>query len=396
MRIVLISDDSDFFEYISPKLILRKSDELFKFAFDDLPEKIHLLSTSLLIINSENAENKTLELLKLTKETPAVIFEYNNNPEFKNKIYKAGALSYVNLLTSDEEFQAKLIPALSIASVLEKNVYYRDMLVKNNLILKNNEVFTDYNSILDKELEKINNASTPAVLAAISPNDRSKFLIQPNQIETLILNNIRKNDILMNYATNKYFLLLYNTDISSAEKIWAKIRSRIPEKIYAGFANTIGKKRQQIINEVLNRLHEAINYDKDYINNTSTNSELGNFKLYRQEFNKKLEKIITPVFYHTQQMYNDKLFGMSIEQSIGEGFGQMIIKGRSASSTFKITSPGLTKINIDITYLSNTRTPEAKRITLEPEELEAGLLEDLLEQFITEFKKEVNDDNAQY
>lgn len=396
MRIVLISDDSDFFEYISPKLILRKSDELFKFAFDDLPEKIHLLLTSLLIINSENAENKTLDLLKLTKGTPAVIFEYNNNPEFKNKIYKAGALSYVNLLTSDEEFQAKLIPALSIASVLEKNVYYRDMLVKNNLILKNNEVFTDYNSILDKELEKINNTSTPAVLAAISPNDKSKFLIQPNQIETLILNNIRKNDILMNYATNKYFLLLYNTDISSAEKIWAKIRSRIPEKIYAGFANTIGKKRQQIINEVLNRLHEAINYDKDYINNTSTNSELGNFKLYRQEFNKKLEKIITPVFYHTQQMYNDKLFGMSIEQSIGEGFGQMIIKGRSASSTFKITSPGLTKINIDITYLSNTRTPEAKRITLEPEELEAGLLEDLLEQFITEFKKEVNDDNAQY
>ena len=33
-RIVLISDDVDFFEYISPKLNLRKSDELFKFGFD--------------------------------------------------------------------------------------------------------------------------------------------------------------------------------------------------------------------------------------------------------------------------------------------------------------------------------------------------------------------------
>ena len=44
MRIVLISDDSDFFEYISPKLILRKSDELFRFSFDEVLEKLHLLS----------------------------------------------------------------------------------------------------------------------------------------------------------------------------------------------------------------------------------------------------------------------------------------------------------------------------------------------------------------
>ena len=66
-RIVLISDDIDFFEYVYSKLNLRKSDELFKFSFDDIPNKIHLLSTSVLIINSENASQKTLELLKLTK-----------------------------------------------------------------------------------------------------------------------------------------------------------------------------------------------------------------------------------------------------------------------------------------------------------------------------------------
>ena len=45
-RIVLISDDSDFFEYIFPKLELRKNDELFRFKFDELPDKLHMLETS--------------------------------------------------------------------------------------------------------------------------------------------------------------------------------------------------------------------------------------------------------------------------------------------------------------------------------------------------------------
>ena len=59
-RIVLVSDDSDFFEYFIARLALRKSDELFRFDFDSLPSKIHMLRTSVLVINSENAENKTL------------------------------------------------------------------------------------------------------------------------------------------------------------------------------------------------------------------------------------------------------------------------------------------------------------------------------------------------
>ena len=35
----------------------------------------------------------------------------------------------------------------------------------------------------------------------------------------------------------------------------------------------------------------------------------------------------------------------------------------------------------------NSANVDAKRITLEPEELEAGLLGDLLEQFISEYKR---------
>ena len=66
-RIVLVSDDSNFFEYIRPRLRLRKSDELFLYSFDKLPLNLHLIKTSMLIINSEGAQEKTLDLLSLLK-----------------------------------------------------------------------------------------------------------------------------------------------------------------------------------------------------------------------------------------------------------------------------------------------------------------------------------------
>ena len=390
-RVVLITNDSDFFEFIAPKLKLRKSDELFRFKFEDIPEKLHLLQTSVLIINSESSKEQTLELLKLLKGSPAIVFSFNEDEIFKLLCLKSGALSYFTPMTSDEEIDVGLSSALNVSSLLIKNLRYREILEKNNCITPNNEVFLDYTNVLDRELDKINKTSTPSVLVAISPNEKTKFLIKPNQIETIILNNIRKNDILMNFAVNKYFLLLFDTDIDGAQKIWAKISSQIPEKIYAGFAKTFSKSRQQLINEALNKLHEAINYEKFTESMISSENPTNNFKQFKHKFNKKIEQVITPTFYHIKQKYTDKLYGVIIEQEIGDGYGILRIKSRQIQSVLKIMSAGFSKINIDITYLSGNENIDTKRIALEPDELEAGFLEDLLEQFILEFKKEIND-----
>lgn len=395
-KIVLISDDLDFFDYIREKLILRKSDELFTFSFDELPEKIHLVPTAVIIVNSENSKNKTLELLNIVKDTPVIVFGYNDDEQFKVQAYQRGMFDYITVLASDKEFQARLVPALTVSSLLEKNRKYRDILVRNSVISRNNEVFLDYNFIIDKELAELDSTSGKAVFMAISPNDKVKFLLKPNMIETAILKNIRKNDILMTYAVNKYFLMLFDTDLASANKLWEKIRSELPQKIYAGISTITNQKRQQLINEVLNKLHEAINYDKDTVNEKSvplsmlqtTASPYSNFKQFRHEFGKKVEQVITPVFYHIQQKYSEKLPGTLLEQGSGDGYGTFYIKGKHSSSSFRITCPGFSKINIDITFQKDSSNIDAKRITLEPEELEPGLLEDLLEQFISEYKKE--------
>lgn len=396
-KIVLISDDLDFFDYIRAKLVLRKSDELFAFSFDEIPERLFLLETSVLIVNSESSQEKTLDLLNILKDTPVIVSAFNDDEEFKNKAYKAGMFDFITLLTSDIEFQARLIPALTVASLLEKNKQYRDILVNKNIMSSSNEVFTDYNYILEQELKNINLTSRKAVFAAISPNEKTKFLLHPTVIETFILNNIRKNDILMNYASNKYFLLIFDIEIDQAKKLWNKISGQISEKLYAGFVSVSNQGRQQIINKALNELHLAINQDRNTAgmkNNPvmslagakQLNSTYTNFKMFRQEFGKKIEQVITPVFYQIQQKYSNELSGVTMQQGTGEGYGTFYLKSKNSNSSFRITSPGFSKINIDITFQKDSDNIDAKRITLEPEELEAGLLEDLLEQFITEYK----------
>ena len=390
-KIVLISDDSDFFEYIIPKLKLRKSDELFSFKFGDLPDKIHMLSSSLLIINSACNPEQTLQLLDLVNDIPVIVFGFNNDDEFLIETYKRGALAYFTPDVSDAEIEAKLLPFLNLVSSIKKSALYREMLVQNKIIAKNNEVFLDFTNILEREIDQIKKNSATATLVAISADENSKFIIQPNQLETIILNNIRKNDILMAYAFNKYFLLFNNTGIDKAKEIWSIIKKKLPEGVYSGFAAVGNKNRQQVVNEVLNDLHKSmskVNFSGDF----SKNSNVGNFKNFRKEFDKKIMQVVSPSFYHIQQAYNDKLFGIKIEQGSGDGYGVLYLKTDDYTACFRITSPGFSTINIDISYDSadndniHKLNLEQKHITIEPEELEQGLLDDLLEEFIQEFK----------
>lgn len=396
-RIVLVSDDSDFFEYISPKFNIRKSDELYRFGFDEIPDKLDWINKSLLIINSESSRAKTLDLLNLVNSAVCIIFSYNTDESFLTNCYKLGMLSYITVMTSDEEFQSKVNSALKIVKLVGKNSLYRDILVENKLITPNNEVFLNYNKILDFELEKIKQNASQAVLLAISPNEKTKFLLQPNQIETLILSNIRKDDILMNYAPNKYFLLLQNINILDGENIWSKIKEKFPEKIYAGIVQIMStKNRSQLVSEALNKLHESINKkeNESVLAENDSNIANENFKIFRKEFNKNFEKIVVPVFYQFQQKYNEKIFGISIGHEVGDGYGILSIKSRNILGIFKITSPGFSKINFDIMYndIKKEERLSSKRITLEPNELETGVIEDLLEQFMKEFRNEAENE----
>lgn len=398
-KVVLISEDSDFFEFIRPKLELRKSDELLMFNFDAVPERISFLEDAVLIVNSENNREKTLDLLNLFKTTPVIVFSYNDDDVFRRKCYRAGAFDFKTILTDDSDFRASMLPLLKTLSILKKNKYYRSILESKKIIKTGDEIYLDYESILEIELEKIRMKQRKAVFIAIAPSEKTKFLLKPSIIESILSNQIRKNDLIMNYAPNKYYLLIYDTDLNSAQKLWKKILKQLPEKMYAGFVNIFNQNKQQLINEALNRLHTAINNDLGLYSetkNTSKNLPFDNkmnFKEYKQEYFKNFEKIVSPVFYQISQKYSDRLMNVKIEHFVSDGMANFTIIGNVFTSKLIITSPGLSKINIDIILENKIKIVDSKRISIEQNELEQGLLDDLLEQFILEYKKGCENDN---
>ena len=97
------------------------------------------------------------------------------------------------------------------------------------------------------------------------------------------------------------------------------------------------------------------------------------------------EKIITPAFYNIQLKYSAKNIAISTNNPAKDTYWEFAIKGKNSTSVLKITTPGYTKINIDIECIKNEHK-DSKRITLEPNEFELGLLEDILNQFVLEYK----------
>ena len=389
-QIVLISDDSDFFDFIKLKLELRKSDKLKTLSFDEVPEKIDSLQASVLIVNSENCNQKTIDLLKIFNYmTPVIVTAYNDDETFKKKCYRAGTFDFIPLLTSDSEFRARMLPALNLISILKKNNHYRNLLVKNKVLSKNNEVYINYENTIDSILAGLKESKIPAVFAAISPNDKDKYLINPNSIETFLINNIRKNDILMKFAHNKYYLIMFNTDLISAEKHWNKIIKNFNGKLYAGFINITNQNRQQLISNALFKLNEAFNseiIDTGSEKNSQNNSTCKNFKLYRKEREQKYNKLVTPVFYRLQQKYMNRLIGVKIEQDFDKDKGSFNITGKHFRAYFNISSPGFSKVNIDITIQKDNEVSDSKKFSFDTNEFDENLLEDLLEQFISETK----------
>ena len=154
---------------------------------------------------------------------------------------------------------------------------------------------------------------------------------------------------------------MYDLDLDKANKVWEKISKKLQGSVYAGFCNITNQTKEELINDALNKLHRAINLNKNtLLDNVEPISKLVNiensqiqnlnFKMFRQGFKDKIKQIIIPVFYLVQQRYLNKLAGVNLEQGIGDGYGIFYIKYKNLVSSFRISSPGFSKIHIDITY----------------------------------------------
>ena len=121
----------------------------------------------------------------------------------------------------------------------------------------------------------------------------------------------------------------------------------------------------------------------DWLDEETASSK--NYKLFRQVFGKKLEKVIIPVFYRLQKTYEEKLPDSTIFQFADSDQCVFHIKNKYQDSKLKIVYPGFAKITISIIH-QGLDSPENRDITLPLSKITQKDLVKIIEDFIEEFK----------
>lgn len=412
-NIILITDDEDVTKILKPKLfLLRDIDNVVASSYSDAIINIKKLKPKTVLIYCGYEKEKCLSVIKAinTNEELSktvillVVKEYDQ--DFILSAYDENITDYFTLKTDEAEILVRIISGLKKNSLTTKLAKQNKLLKEIGVINEDTGVYSSENcdEIFKIEFDAINKNNSDGILILLSPSEESKIKLNQVMLSKAIKASIRNSDVLTHSTANRFYILLPDTNLKGAFAVWDKIKLNLGESNTLNAAlSTIGEKSfSELKNILMNALVEAMatkqemiivneenkNYSDEWLE--KANAPQKNFKLFKQAFNKKLDKVITPVFFQTQKLYEEKLFQTKIEQYSNTKLSSFKLKKDNQISELKITYPGFSKINIDI-YHQGLDSPENRRICLDLTELDETKLTEILEDFIKEFKTSTED-----
>lgn len=415
-NIILITNDNNVVDILTPKLVLlREIDNILTTNYSDAIKTIQNIIPEVILIYCSNEKDECLRLIRAikttekTKNTSVLLLIDKYEQDFVLNAYEENIADYFNVNADDAELLMRTIWGL------KKNAYMTSIQKQNSLLErlgvvdKSTGFYTnDYcDKIFENEFKNLEENNDDGILMLISASEESKTKLNPLQLAKAIKISTRNSDVIVHSDANRFYVLLRETQLKGAFCVWDKIKRAVGEQytINAGISSINEKPLNELKSELLKALIEAVSTNKDLVIVSEEeqapsgdwldkiNSTQKNFKLFKQAFNKKLEKVITPIFFQVQKLYEDKLYKTQIEQYSNETLSAFVLKKEDQISELKITYPGFAKINIDIIH-QGLDSPENKRITLDLTELDETRLAQILENFIAEFKSSVENNGV--
>lgn len=406
-NIILITNTRNIIDILKPKLVLlREIDDILTTNYNNAIDKIQEIVPDVILIYCSDEKDaciqliKTIKLNERTKNISVLLIVDEYEQDFILNAYDELVDDYLAVNADDAEILMRTIWGLKKTVNMTSISKQKSLLESLNIIDKNTSFYTNEycEKIFENEFKNLEKSNDDGILMLISASNESKTKLNPLQLAKAIKTSIRTSDVAVHSSANRFFVLLRETQLKGAFTVWDKIKRAVGEQytINAGISTVSGKSFADLQKELVNALVEATSTNQDLVivsdeEKADTNDWLDkinpqkNFKLFKQAFTKKLEKVITPIFFQTQKMYEDKLFKTQIEQYSNETLSAFILKSEDKLSELKITYPGFSKINIDVIH-QGLDSPENKRINLDLTELDETKLTTILEEFIAEFK----------
>ena len=379
--VLIISNDKTVFDFVKPKLVLlRNNDTVYESDYADAEDCILKVNPQVVILHCGYDLDAFAGLAKKISIPVIACFD-ELDTEYLLTACDCGISDFFTKKSSSEEILVRLMFLLKNRIVKEKQDIGQDILKENN-IMDVDGFYLDPLKVYPYFLSRYD-YGTFVIISSMSEKMRAG-----------ISGSLRESDVKACGYGNIYYIFMPDTDIDGAVTVIRKIISATGAKdFHAGVCSHYANKEFPVLNNILeNALNVAVGSKKEYIiideNLTPAgnwiekiNTNKKNFKLFKQEFNKMLEQVLTPVFYQMQAKYETKLVNAKIYHSITPEVSEFKIAGEYFDSVFRLKSAGFSAVNIEIIH--NTKE---KRVTIDINDLEAKTLEVLLEEFIEEHK----------
>ncbi len=402
-NIILICNDEKISEEIKNKiLLLRNKDNFFQIkeenCFEIIKEKKPVLilyhcpinNESLLDITNKVKQNQELKDCSII----AVFDEIDEN--ILCTAFEKGLTDFLLTSSTDSEYTIRTIWCLQKREISYESESKKEILSQLKILDKKNHVYTEnYTYTILKEESK----KEWGTFVVLAPDINVRSKISPDSLMGIIKRNVRSCDILGFASDFKIYLWFKQTEKDNVLKVLEKIKKVLTSNftISAGYIETKNiafDKAEEMAN---NALSKALLKGNSFIyakepkkKEINLDVNVKNFKVHKENLIKKLENILSPLFYQTQKRIEEKLFESKVTQVVEEEKSFFKLENEKGTSVFTVSCPGYTKINIEIIHDIKDSDLKAEKLFVDKEEISEEKIEYLLDSFIKNFQNYTN------
>lgn len=405
-NILLVTDNEDAAEKVLSKLVLlRESDSIAVCDYKMAKRILEQPSVSIVLVHENESREKTLKLIQAIKsaEYEIILLVNDYDQDFILSAYDLGVADYYSINSESYEMLIRTVNCFKSRSL--KVRFARDLALLEKLGVVDEETgFYKYKfsrELLAEFIKDVRVKNGMFIILVLDESCKTRF--SADKLSKAIKRSVRCDDVVSVARGGKFYIILPNVDKLGAFAVVNKVQDILGDKLIvrAGVCRIENKSFDRLEKEAFAALSEACLTNEtsvfleekvktldDWLDDEEKDDK--NFKLFKNAYNNKLEKVIAPVFFRLQKSYEEKLFHTKIEQYSDELQSVFQLNHDGLESRLKIIYPGFAKIVIYITH-EGLDTPENREISLNLNEVTQDGLAKIVEDFIKEFKKSVKD-----
>lgn len=411
--ILIVSKSEEEINAFRSKLnLLRDVDTILGADYENALELSKKYVPDTIIVFVDEEDKTPIEICKavrfdsVLKNTPVMFVLKKFDQDYLLSGFDVGINDYICLPAHDADILMRIIWCL------QKNETSRDIEKKETLLADLGVIdkvtsfyMPNYTfKVFENEILSAHKYKYPVALMALAPDKACHEKLSTTLLANILKKSTRNTDIVGMVEGGRFYIILPKTKAKGVCTVYERIKNNLGDNYSISIGacevtegmlfEEAGMAAEKALNDALDMENSIVIADKsstdssnqsNWLNKINTGAK--NFKLFKQAFNKKLNKVIVPIFYEYQKKLRATLpENIVIEQFAAETQCVFTIKDENnkKESTLKISYTGFSKAIFDI-FVTRDEQIENDRQQVELTDIEDDKLAEFLDKLVDSF-----------